>query len=84
MSSIARRIVKPPATAFSYLLYDEGSSPRSRTRRVECLSAQERARGTSFRAIGLELGRSASTISREVSRNCVPGKYRACNTENGS
>ncbi|CAB3910359.1 hypothetical protein LMG26846_04978 [Achromobacter insuavis] len=88
MSSIACDIAKPPATVFSYLLYHGGIPPRSRTRRAECLSAQEResisrglARGASDRAIGRELGRSASTISREVSRNGGPGKYRACDAE---
>lgn len=88
MSPIARDIAKPPATVFSYLLYHGGISPRTRTRRAECLSAEEResisrglASGTSYRAIGRELGRSASTISREVSRNGGPGKYRAYDAE---
>jgi len=88
MSSIARDIAKPPATVFSYLLYHGGISPRPRTRRAECLSAQEResisrglASGASYRAIGRELGRSASTISREVGRKGGPEKYRAYDAE---
>lgn len=88
MSSIARDISKPPATVFSYLLYHGGISPRTRTRRAKCLSAEEResisrglASGASYRAIGRQLGRSASTISREVGRNGGPGKYRAYDAE---
>ncbi|WP_370641309.1 transposase [Achromobacter sp. MY14] len=88
MSSISRDISKPPATVFSYLLYHGGISPRTRTRRAKCLSAEEResisrglASGASYRAIGRQLGRSASTISREVGRNGGPGKYRAYDAE---
>ena len=88
MSSIARDIAKPPATVFSYLLYHGGISPRPRARRAECLSAEEResisrglASGASYRALGRELGRPASTISREVNRNGGPGKHRAYDAE---
>ncbi|WP_419204461.1 helix-turn-helix domain-containing protein [Bordetella trematum] len=88
MSSIARDIAKPPATIFPYLLYHGGIAPRPRTRSTECLSTQEResisrglARGASYRAIGRELGRSASTISREVGCNGGPGTYRAYEAE---
>jgi IS30 family transposase len=35
------------------------------------------ARGDSYRVIGARIGRPASTISREVSRNGPPGRYRA-------
>ena len=35
----------------------------------------------SLRRIGQELGRSPSTISREVARNGGPEKYRACHAE---
>lgn len=69
MSSIARDIAKPPATIFSSLLYHGGISPGTRMRRAICLSAEEResisrglAVGASYRAIGRQLGRSASTI----------------------
>jgi IS30 family transposase len=35
------------------------------------------ARGESYRVIGARIGRPASTVSREVSRNGPPGRYRA-------
>lgn len=61
---------------------------RTRTRRAECLSTEEResisrglAGGASCRAIGRELSRSASTISREVRRNGGPAKYQAYDAE---
>ncbi|AZS82744.1 helix-turn-helix domain-containing protein [Achromobacter sp.] len=69
-------------------MYHGGIAPRPRTRRAECLSAQEcesisrrLASGASYRAIGRALGRSASTISREVGRHGGPGKYRAYDAE---
>ena len=88
MSVIARDIAKPPATVYSYLLYHGGIKPRQRSRRSGCLSLDERetiSRGLasckSLRRIGQELGRSPSTISREVARNGGPEKYRACHAE---
>ena len=63
--------------------------PRQGTRRAGCLSISEResisrglASGISYRAIGRQLGRSASTISREVKRNGGSERYRACDAEN--
>lgn len=88
MSIIARDIVKPPATVYSYLLYHGGIVPRQKVRRPGCLSLEEResisrglAIGLSYRELGRDLGRSASTISREVHRNGGPDSYRACEAE---
>ncbi|QWA09337.1 IS30 family transposase [Sodalis ligni] len=88
MSVIARDIAKPPATVYSYLLYHGGMVPRRRTRRPGTLSMLEResisrglACGMSYRALGRQLGRSASTVLREVNRNGEPDKYRACEAE---
>ncbi len=58
--------------------------PRQRIRAARHLSFQEReevsrglASGESLRSIALRLGRSASTVSREVARNGGRGGYRA-------
>ena len=84
MSLIARVLEKPPATVFSYLLYHGGIEPRVRCRRPIALSIEEReeisrglANNHSIRSIALHLGRSASTISREISRNGGLSRYRA-------
>lgn len=84
MIFIARDIAKPPATVFSYLLYHGGIEPRIRVRRAQALSFEEReaisrglASGRSLRGIAAELGRAASTVSREVSRNGGIDRYRA-------
>jgi hypothetical protein len=42
MSEVARYIVKPPATVYSYLLYHSGIKPRVRIRREQRLSVEER------------------------------------------
>lgn len=88
MSLIARDIAKPPATVYSFLLYHGGFRPRQKTRRAGCLSMEEResisrglSRGSSYREIGRELSRCASTISREVRRNGGVERYRACDAE---
>jgi IS30 family transposase len=84
MRLIARALEKPPATVFSYLLYHGGIEPRVRCRRLSALSIEEReeisrglANNHSVRSIALHLGRSASTISREISRNGGLSRYRA-------
>jgi IS30 family transposase len=84
MSFIAGEIAKPPATVYSYLLYHGGMEPRSRVRRSTSLTIEERetisrglANHQSLRSIALELGRSASTVSREVARNGGTERYRA-------
>lgn len=89
MIEIARDIIKPPATVYSYLLYHGGIEPRTRSRRVDCLSLTERevvSRGLackrSIRSIARELGRSPSTISREIKRNGGLDRYRACDADN--
>jgi IS30 family transposase len=88
MSEVARDIKKPPATVYSYLLYHGGIQPRQHTRRESSLSFEEReaiSRGLacaqSIRGIAKQLGRSPSTISREISRNGGIDKYRAGDAE---
>jgi IS30 family transposase len=84
MSVICRLIEKPSATVFSYLRYHGGIEPRRRNRRPSALSMLEResisrglAVGISIRAIASSLGRSPSTVSREVSKNGGFSRYRA-------
>ena len=84
MSDIAREIGKPSATVYSYLLYHGGIPPRPKIRRANCLSFEERetisrglASGHSLRHISRDLGRSASTVSREIARNGGSASYRA-------
>ena len=84
MSTIAKDIVKPPATVYSYLLYHGGLTPTTRVRRATSLSFDERetisralSTGHSLRRISRILGRAASTISREVAKNGGREKYRA-------
>ncbi|WP_176026293.1 IS30 family transposase [Robbsia andropogonis] len=88
MSEIARDIAKPPATVYSYLLYHGGIEPRQHIRRQGSLSLEERetisrelASGASMRSIAKSLNRSASTISREISRNGGITRYRAWHAE---
>lgn len=88
MSVIAKDIGKPPATVYSYLLYHGGIEPCPRVRRGSSLSFDEReaiSRGLackrSLRGIAKDIGRSPSTISREVSRNGGAQKYRAASAE---
>ena len=84
MSEIARDIIKPPATVYSYPLYHGGIKPRQRVRRETSLSFEERetisrglANSQSIRRIAAELKRSPSTISREIARNGDQARYRA-------
>lgn len=84
MSLIARMLEKPPATVFSCLLYHGEIESRTRCRAATALSVEEReeisrdlANNRSIRAIVLHRGHSASTFSREISRNGGISKYRA-------
>ena len=84
MIHIARAIDKPHATIFSYLRYHGGIEPRQRTRALLSLTLEEReeisrglAIGQGIRSIASALGRSPSTVSREVSRNGGAVRYRA-------
>lgn len=88
MAEISRAIAKPPATVFSYLWYHGGIEPHRRSRSVAALSFCERetisrglASGESMRTIAALLGRSPSTISREVNRNGGPRRYRAIDAD---
>ena len=71
-------------TVSKYLQRMGGVRPRRRRRAECCLTSAEReeisrgvARGESARAIGRVLGRSHTTISREINRCGGRGRYRA-------
>ena len=83
-AEIARRLVMPKRTVSKYLQRMGGIRPRPRRRAECCLTLVEReeisrgiARGDSARAIGRTLGRSHTTVSREINRCGGRGRYRA-------
>ena len=82
-AEIARRLVTPKRTVSKYLQRMGGIRPRPCRRSERCLSLAEReeisrgiARGESARAIGRTLGRSHTTVSREINRCGGRGRYR--------
>ncbi|MEV5560239.1 helix-turn-helix domain-containing protein [Nonomuraea wenchangensis] len=67
---------------------DGSAGPAERVRRPDRSSAEERESisrgleaGASLRSIAVSIGRSASTVSREVARNGGRAKYRAVAAE---
>jgi IS30 family transposase len=88
ISDIARALQKPPGSIHGMLEATGGISPRKRRRRRCTLTPAEReeisrglATGESLRAIACRLGRSASTVCREVNRNGGRRRYRAAKAE---
>lgn len=84
MSSIGRRFDRESSSVFSVISPTGGIRPADRKRSSQVLSLNEReeiSRGLSIkqslRAIARQLGRSPSTISREVRRNGGTADYRA-------
>lgn len=88
ISEISRALEKPPGSVFTVIRSTGGYAPAVRSRRPSFLTATERetisrglARGDSLRGIARQLGRAASTISREVARNKGRKRYRALDAE---
>lgn len=84
LSEIGRALDRSPAAIFGYLRQHGGIRPADRCRSSTSLSFDERedisrqlSSGTSIRGIAVLLGRSPSTISREVARNGGAARYRA-------
>ncbi len=80
----ARELGLSPSTVRAYLLRCGGIRPELRRRAAGRLRFEEReeisrglAAGCSIRAIAVGLGRSASTVSREVAANGGRRRYRA-------
>jgi len=88
ISDIARALEKPPGSIHGALKATDGIAPPQRRRPRWALTLAEReeiSRGLaseeSMRAIAARLGRSASTVSREVSRNGGRKNYRAAKAD---
>lgn len=88
MAEIARAIGRPVPTVHSMVEFHGGIAPRPRRRNKLHLTLEERetisrmlCSGSTIRAIGEELGRPASTISREVKRNGGREAYRAADAD---
>lgn len=88
ISEISRTVGSPPGSIFSILLPYGGIYQPPQKRRLGCLSLAEReeisrgvAAGLSYRAIAASLGRSPSTVSREVARNKGRRRYRAADAD---
>lgn len=84
VSDIARALQKAPGSIHTMIEATGGFSPPERHRRSYALTLVEReeisrglATGDSLRAIATRLGRSASTVCREVNRNGGRRNYRA-------
>lgn len=88
LSEIGRHLSKHAGSVFCFLQKYGGIKPTKRKRSAIALTLIEReeiSRGLSanlsIRAIAIKLGRSASTISREINRNGSKIKYRAIQAE---
>jgi len=84
LKSIGREFGKPSSCIFAHLRPTGGISPAPRRRSRLALTLSEREEisrglvaGWSIRALARLLGRSASTVSREIRRNGGPRRYRA-------
>jgi len=84
LSEIARGLDRVPGVIHNVIASNGGVAPAARTRSARSLSLAEReeisrglAAGESMRSISARLGRCASTISREVTRNGGRVHYRA-------
>ncbi len=88
LSGIGRAIDKHAASVFGILKLDGGISPAQRHRSHRTLSFREReeisrgiAAGLSMREVANQLGRSPSTVSREINRHGGILKYRAADAD---
>ena len=87
-SEISRAIGYPPGSVFTVIKQTGGYVPAPRKRRSDALTLAEReeisrglARKESVRQIARTLGRAASTVSREITRNRGRRKYRAVDAD---
>jgi len=85
---IGRAFGRYSSAIFAHLKPTGGIRPAPRRRAVRVLSLAEReeisrglARGVSLRSIAADLGRAASTVSRELRRNGGNERYRAATAD---
>ena len=88
LKAIGRIFDRPSSCIYGLLAPSGGIRPPTRNCSRLALSLQEReeisrgiATNHSIRSIATQLGRSASTISREINRNGGYEQYRAANAE---
>jgi hypothetical protein len=88
MNSIGRRFDRESSSVFSVISLTGGIRPPDRRRAKHALSLSEReeisrwlSMPRSLRSIARHLGRSASTVSREASRNGGADRYRAVGSD---
>lgn len=88
LKAIGRVFDRPSSSIFNHLAPSGGIRPSPRRRSRLALTLVEReeiSRGVasqlSLRSIATQLGRSASTISREIQRNGGDGNYRAAQAD---
>lgn len=84
LAEIGEALQRRKSTIYTVLQRAGGIAPRARCRSRQHLSAAEREEisrgvvaGLSMCSIARQLGRSTSTISREIARNGGPEQYRA-------
>ncbi len=84
LKAIGRLLGKPSSCIFNHLRPSGGIRPPPRRRSRLALTLTEREEisrglvaGRSLRSLARALGRSPSTVSREIMRNSGPGRYRA-------
>ena len=89
--AIGRKLGLRPQYVSLCVALTGGVRPAARTRSQRCLTKAEReeisrglARGDGFRAIGSQIGRSHTVVSREVNRNGGRARYRAQHAESAA
>jgi IS30 family transposase len=88
LSDIGRALGKAPASVHGFLSAKGGIAPIARRRSDRALTVHEREEisrrvcaGESLRSVARLLGRSPSTVSREVARNGGRRRYRATDAD---
>ena len=88
LTEIAAAFSSSPSSVFAMIRRHGGYSPPERTRSERSLSIDDReevsrglSAGDSIRAIAARIGRAASTVSREISRNGGRERYRAADAD---